>query len=598
MKKWSFLGRFKSWLDSSIRRKLVISSMAFWVISLSVLGLMVFIIGQSQILAQTRSRNVQIASVYSRDINAQLGNIISDSRVYSKRLESTSSDLESQTAALIALRLSSPQRYSALYYFDTQGKLLVYINDTLDTLLNKKPSDLINRFSGNVYKQLADTGVIGLLQSSKGINTELSEVQYVGMDEIPVAYLATPVNMASGETHVLIFEIDLRSIWQLIDLSTVGQSGYVYIVSRDGAIIAHPAPANIGRQIPGELQPLLQGYEGFTEYLEPSNNRGVLASYSPVGGSTGWGVVVVQDKAEANAPVLRAGILITAIWAILALIGIVSILIVVRNFTRPIARLTVTAKEIARTGDLTKMASVRRPDEVGQLSEAFDQMIERLEKSEVRLAHAAAEERSRLARDLHDAVSQTLFSASLIAEVIPKLWDRNPAEGRKRLEEVRQLARGALAEMRTLLLELRPSALIDAEISHLLSQLGESITGRSRIPVKVTIEGVCNVPIEVKIALYRIAQESLNNVAKHSGAKNAAVLLSCDEEKVTLTIKDDGHGFDVNASSNKSLGMGIIRERSKEINADLNIESLADAGTSVKVVWKNPAREPECKTQN
>jgi signal transduction histidine kinase len=598
MTRFSFFRRFKSWLDTSIRRKLVIWSMAFWVVSLSILGLMVFIIGQSQILAQTRSRNVQIASVYSRDINTQIGNIISDSRVYAKRLESTPSDLESQTAALLALRLSSPQRYSALYYFDTQGKLLVYINDTLDTLLNKKPSDIMNRFSGNVYKQLSDAGVISLLKNSNGVNTELSEVQYTGMDEIPVAYLATPVNTSDGETHVLIFEIDLRSIWQLIDLSTVGQSGYIYIVSMDGAVIAHPAPASIGRQIPSELQPLLQGYEGFTEYLEPSNNREVLAAYSPVGGSTGWGVVVVQDKAEANAPVLRAGILITTIWALLALVGILSILIVIRNFTRPIVRLTGTAKEIARTGDLTKMASVHRPDEVGQLSEAFDQMIERLEKSEVRLAHAAAEERSRLARDLHDAVSQTLFSASLIAEVIPKLWDRNPTEGRKRLEEVRQLARGALAEMRTLLLELRPSALIDAEINHLLSQLAESITGRSRIPVKVTVEGVCNVPFDVKIALYRVAQEALNNVAKHSGAQNATVLLSCDEEKVALTIRDDGHGFDVNAFGNKSLGMGIIRERSKEINAEVCIESQIDSGTTVKVVWKNPAQEPECKSHN
>lgn len=116
--------------------------------------------------------------------------------------------------------------------------------------------------------------------------------------------------------------------------------------------------------------------------------------------------------------------------------------------------------------------------------------------------------------------------------------------------------------------------------------------------MKVTVEGVCNVPIEVKIALYRVAQEALNNVAKHSGAKNAAVLLSCDEEKVTLTIKDDGHGFNVNANANKSLGMGIIRERSKEINAELNIESLVDSGTTVEVVWMNPVQEPDCKSQN
>jgi signal transduction histidine kinase len=584
--------RFKTWLDSSIRRKLVLWSIGFWVVSLSVLSVLLFIIGQSQIIAQTRARNVQIASVFSRDINNQIGNIITDSRVYAKRLESTSPDPESQTGALMALRLSAPQRYSALYIFNPGGQLLLCVNDPPDLLLNQKAVDLINRPLDGISKMLTDQGVPDMVKESRGEDTRLSEVHYNGMDNNPVAYLVTPLKM-TGETRVLVFEIDLSDIWQLIDLSTVGQSGYIYTVSRAGVIIAHPSPVNLGRRIPPEIQPVLQGYEGNTEYVEPSNNRRMLAAYSPVGGATGWGVVVVQDKAEANAPVLRTGVLILTIWAILALIGILSILLVVRNFMRPIVQLTNTTREIARTGDLSKTLSVHRPDEVGQLSQSFDQMIERLENSEVRLAHAAAEERSRLARDLHDAVSQTLFSASLIAEVIPKLWERNPAEGKKRLEEVRQLARGALAEMRTLLLELRPAALMDADINNLLNQLAESITGRSRIPVKVMIEGVCNVPTEVKIALYRIAQEALNNVAKHSGAKQALVELTCQDQKVALTISDNGNGFDVAAGSTKSLGMGIIRERSKEINAELNIESRQGEGTTISVSWKTA--DVECR---
>ena len=103
----------------------------------------------------------------------------------------------------------------------------------------------------------------------------------------------------------------------------------------------------------------------------------------------------------------------------------------------------------------------------------------------------AEEERIRLARDLHDAVSQTLFSTSLIAEVLPRLWERNKDEGLKKLEEVRQLTRGALAEMRTLLFELRPAALADAELSDLLRQLAESVIGRARVPVTLEVEGTC-----------------------------------------------------------------------------------------------------------
>ena len=142
---------------------------------------------------------------------------------------------------------------------------------------------------------------------------------------------------------------------------------------------------------------------------------------------------------------------------------------------------------------------------------------------------AASQERSRLARDLHDAVTQTLFSASLIAEVLPALWENDPAEGRELLGELRQLTRGALAEMRTLLLELRPSALIEADLSDLLRQLAESVSGRTGIPIAVSISGcpVPDLPDEVHVAFYRIAQETLNNIVKHAQAKQAEVHLKC-----------------------------------------------------------------------
>jgi len=204
---------------------------------------------------------------------------------------------------------------------------------------------------------------------------------------------------------------------------------------------------------------------------------------------------------------------------------------------------------------------------------------------------AIIEERNRLARDLHDAVSQTLFSASLIAEVLPRLWERNPEEAMKRLEEVRQLTRGALAEMRTLLLELRPNALIEAEFPHLLEQLGESIGSRTRAAVAVSVKGDCSLPDEVKIALYRIAQEALNNVAKHAGASEAKVDLICQLDKVTLTIADNGKGLDMSSLPPDSLGIGIMRERAADIGASLSVQSSVGHGTEIVVVWDNLSGE-------
>ena len=206
---------------------------------------------------------------------------------------------------------------------------------------------------------------------------------------------------------------------------------------------------------------------------------------------------------------------------------------------------------------------------------------------------AVVEERSRLARDLHDAVTQTLFSASLIAEVLPRIWERNPEEGRRRLDELRELTRGALAEMRTLLLELRPSALVDAALSDLLRQLAESITGRARVPVTVEVEGECTLPPEAKVALYRIAQEALNNVAKHAGASQATVSLQRQPGQVTLRISDDGRGFDPESVPPESLGLGIMRERAEAIGAALNIDSEVGHGTQVVVVWKDTGGEKQ-----
>jgi nitrate/nitrite-specific signal transduction histidine kinase len=198
---------------------------------------------------------------------------------------------------------------------------------------------------------------------------------------------------------------------------------------------------------------------------------------------------------------------------------------------------------------------------------------------------AIVSERNRLARDLHDAVTQTLFSASLIAEVLPRIWNKNPEEGIKRLAELGQLNRGALAEMRTLLLELRPSALVEAEINELFRHLVDAFTARARIPVSFTSEGDSQLPTETKIVLYRIAQETLNNIAKHSAASQVAISMVRKPGFVSLTICDNGRGFDPGKVSSEHLGLSIMRERAEGIGADLMISSQPEQGSQVKFTW-------------
>ncbi len=220
-----------------------------------------------------------------------------------------------------------------------------------------------------------------------------------------------------------------------------------------------------------------------------------------------------------------------------------------------------------------------------------DQVALAIENARLR-AHlqenAAAAERNRLARDLHDAVTQTLFSASLIAEVLPRLWERKPEEGRRRLEELRQLTRGALAEMRTLLLELRPAALTEAPLDDLLRQLVEAFTGRTRLPVDLSMQGHCGPPSDVRVALYRIAQEALNNIARHSKAQRVRVTFNCEQGDVRLLISDDGKGFDPAWVSSEHLGLSIMKERAQGIGAGLEIASQVGQGTQVRVHWQQP----------
>ena len=223
----------------------------------------------------------------------------------------------------------------------------------------------------------------------------------------------------------------------------------------------------------------------------------------------------------------------------------------------------------------------------------LQQAIGEREKAEAALAQKAAgeavtAERTRLARDLHDAVTQTLFSASLIAEVIPQLWDSNQPEALKRLNELRELTRGALAEMRTLLLELRPSALTDSSLPDLLRQLVESITGRARLPIQFTVDGDQQVPPDVQVVFYRIAQEALNNIVKYARASQLTVNLRLQEGSIRLAIMDNGVGFDVSAVPPNHLGLQIMRERAEAIGARVNVYSEPGEGTQVTVSWNKP----------
>jgi PAS domain S-box-containing protein len=231
-----------------------------------------------------------------------------------------------------------------------------------------------------------------------------------------------------------------------------------------------------------------------------------------------------------------------------------------------------------------------------RLSGTFQDITERKQAEGALQEAAVAAERTRLARDLHDSVTQALFSAGLVAEVLPQVWQRDPDAALEGLDQLRLLTRGALAEMRTMLLELRPSALTETKLNVLLSQLTEAVCSRTQLEADVDAEPIAALPRDVHITFYRVAQEALHNVVKHAGASRVTVRLRASPSptssqtntwpgQIALEIIDDGQGFEPRGTEPGQMGLGIMRERVESIGGTLTIETRSGRGTRVWLGW-------------
>ena len=196
---------------------------------------------------------------------------------------------------------------------------------------------------------------------------------------------------------------------------------------------------------------------------------------------------------------------------------------------------------------------------------------------------AAAEERQRLARDLHDAVNQTLWTAALTAESLLTQVDED-SEIATRVDRLRKLTRGALSEMRALLLELRPLELAGVDLGELIGHLVTALEGRRSLDVQVELDALKLEP-GAHVAVYRIAQEAISNVAQHAEADTLRVRLNAGPP-VELVVEDDGTGFDYDRLPAGHFGLRNMRDRAGAIGADFSMYSEPGRGTTVRVVWQ------------
>jgi signal transduction histidine kinase len=195
---------------------------------------------------------------------------------------------------------------------------------------------------------------------------------------------------------------------------------------------------------------------------------------------------------------------------------------------------------------------------------------------------AVLEERQRLARELHDSVSQALYGIALGARTARTLLDRDPKRVADPLNYVLSLAEAGLAEMRALIFELRPESLDTEGLVAALTKQAASMHARHNITVRTEFCEEPKLPFEVKEAFYRIAQEALNNTVKHARAGEVMLSLKCIDNKITLEVRDNGIGFDPNGSFPGHLGLKSMRERIARFGGTLELESAPGKGTCVR----------------
>lgn len=303
--------------------------------------------------------------------------------------------------------------------------------------------------------------------------------------------------------------------------------------------------------------------------------------------STEFALPFIQQPANMLLPML-------AIFACAALVGLVAGWLIASWTTHRLNQL-VAAANAWHAGDFNIKAPAPSHDEIGQLAQRMNQMAAELQASlTVRQEIASLQEQQRLARELHDTVVQTLFSTSMVAGVLPRLYAQNPTEGARRAEEVAHLSREALAEMRSLLMELHPAALHQASFAELLQHLATTSSGRTRTPVDVRIEGDPMLSPAEKHALYRITQEALQNIIKHARATQVRIHFIAGQTGLLLHIQDNGCGFDTRSIPANGAGLQTMQQRAQAIGATLQIESTPGSGTFLRVLvrWTNALPPP------
>ncbi len=319
-----------------------------------------------------------------------------------------------------------------------------------------------------------------------------------------------------------------------------------------------------------------------------------------------------------NAPIYGNGpfmLIVSSVMALLSFpVGLVLAWLSARPLARRLSNIAKVSKRFA-SGDLAARVQDQNRDEVGGLAQQFDDMADALAQNvgvlrelaqrNADLAQQAEQaaiqaERVRLSRDLHDDIAQRLFSLSVSSAALPDLIRRDQQAGVEQSAAIASLAEQTLLDLRALLIELRPSRVLQRGLSNALQELVNEwqAANQTRVDCSIMLAGG-HIPASVEDALYRITQEALNNIAKHAHATSVQVSLLEGRRQITLSVTDNGQGFDPTQIANQGkFGLISMRERAQVLGGTLAIESDTTRGTTLRITLPLQREAEKEKTQS
>lgn len=433
-----------------------------------------------------------------------------------------------------------------------------------------------------------------------------ASMQEVVTKELELSAVSIAENLANRSTDAILVN-NQYLLFQLISETKTNYPDvqYIFAVDAKGQVLAHtfgigfPAGLLTANGVPpGELSRIsvLNTTEGLVWDVAAPIFEGRVGTIR-MGFS---GALLERTVNAVTTQLLLATLLVSAI-------GILFAIFLTSVLTRPIQQLAQAARSVGQ-GDLNQQVSRWADDEIGELADSFNSMVKNLKvaakaqqesnrlRSELveRVINAQEEERKRIACDLHDQTSQALVSLIVQLKLVESA--PNAATRRENIDILREQLRSALDEVRRMALELRPNVLDDLGLEQAIRWFAERCSQNNGLVVTVVSQDdLSDLPERYAVTVYRVVQESLSNVVKHSHASQARVVVTRQTGMLFLSVTDNGKGFIVHQANSKDGSLGIygMRERIALLGGKFEIQSEPDKGTAIHVEIPFPLIQAE-----